>query len=200
MRAVTVRWLAAGAVGLGLGWGVLLAEPPPDDPRKQAQAAIVKLSNNLEALEARDVGARATQIVEQYDSCDISSVFRRHRGGGLGIGKATEANHPDSVEGLIADFSRRKTTTEAELEQYRDDYVRVAKVMQAMAELAPFRGAPFTRGDPKRTKAWEEVSADFKQKTAALRRAIEETDPKQVRTTALSLQQTCCACHVLRDS
>ena len=168
MRAVTVRWLAAGAVGLGLGWGVLLAEPPPDDPRKQAQAAIVKLSDNLEA---KDVGERAKQIVEQYDSCDISSVFRRQRGGGLGIGKATGAKHPDSIEGLIADFSRRKTTTEAELEQYRDDYVRVAKVMQAMAELAPYRGAPFTRGDPKR-----------------------------VRVTARSLEQTCGACHVLRDS
>ena len=197
MRAVTVRWLAAGAVGLGLGWGVLLAELPPDDPRKQAQAAIVKLSDNLEA---KDVGERAKQIVEQYDSCDISSVFRRQRGGGLGIGKATEANHPDSVEGLIADFSRRKTTTEAELEQYRDDYVRVAKVMLAMAELAPYRGAPFTRGDPKRVQVWEEVSAEFRQKTAAFRRAVEDTDPKRVRTTAQSLEETCCACHVLRDS
>ena len=197
MRAVTVRWLAAGAVGLGLGWGVLLAEPPRDDPRKQAQAAIVKLSDNLEA---KDVGERAKQIVEQYDSCDISSVFRRQRGGGLGIGKATGAKHPDSIEGLIADFSRRKTTTEAELEQYRDDYVRVAKVMQAMAELAPYRGTPFTRGNPERVKAWEEVSADFKQKTAALRRAIEDTDPKRVRVTARSLEQTCGACHVLRDS
>jgi hypothetical protein len=197
MRAVTVRWLVAGVVGLGLGWGVLLAEPPPDDPRKQAQAAILKLS---EDLEAKDVGARAKRIVDQYDSCDISSVFRRQRGGGLGIGKATGANHSDSVEALVADFARRKTTTEAELEQYRDDYVRVAKVMQAMAELAPYRGAPFTRGNPERAKAWEKVSAEFKQNTAAFRRAVEETDPKRVRTTARSLEQTCCACHVLRDS
>jgi hypothetical protein len=197
MGAERVQWLAAGLVGLGLGWGVLMAEPPPDDPRKQAQTAILKLSDNLEA---RDVGARAKQIVEQYDSCDISSVFRRQRGGGLGIGKATGANHPDSVEALVADLSRRKTTTEAELEQYRDDYVRVAKVMQAMAELAPYRGAPFTRGDPERVKAWEEVSADFKQKTAAFRRAVEETDPKRVRTAARSLEQTCSACHKVRDS
>jgi hypothetical protein len=197
MHAVTVRWLAVGVVGLGLGWGVLLAEPPPDAPPKQAQAAILKLSENLEA---RDVGERAKQIVQQFDSCDISSVFRPRRGGGLGIGKAAEANHADSVERLVLDFSHRKTTTEAELEQYRDDYLQVAKAMQAMAELAPYRGPPFTREIPERVQAWEKVSAEFKQKTAAFRRALEETDPKRVRTTALSLEQTCNACHVLRDS
>jgi hypothetical protein len=196
MRAVTVRWLAVGVVGLGLGWGLVLAEPPPDDPRKVAQAAIVKLSDDLEA---KDVGERARLIVQQNDSCDISSVFTSQRHGGLGIGKATEANHPDSIERLVRDFAQRKTTTEAELEKYRDDYVRVAKVMQAMAELAPYRGAPFTRENPERVKAWEKVSAEFKQKTAAFRRAVEESDPKLVRTTALSQQQTCFACHNLRD-
>ena len=184
-------------VGLGLGWGVLAADPPPDDPGKQAQAAILKLSDNLEA---RDVGERAKRIVGQHTSCDISSVFVPQRHGGLGIGRATEANHPDSIDRLVRDLARRKTTTEAELEQYRDDYVRVAKVMQAMAELAPYRGAPFTRGNPERARAWEEVSADFRQKTAAFRRAVEDTDPKRVRVTARSLEQTCCACHVLRDS
>jgi hypothetical protein len=197
MRAVTVRWLAAGVVGLGLGWGVLPAEPPPDDPAKQAQAAILKLSDNLDA---KDVGERARLIVQQHTSCDISSVFVPQRHGGLGIGKATEANHPDSIDRLVRDFARRKTTTEAELEQYRDDYVRVAKVMQAMAELAPYRGAPFTRGNPERAKAWEEVSAEFRQKTATFRRAVEDADPKRVRTTARNLEQTCCACHALRDS
>ena len=197
MRAVTVRWLAAGVIGLGLGWSVLAAEPPPDDPGKQAQAAILKLSDNLDG---KDVGERARLIVQQHTSCDISSVFVPQRHGGLGIGKATEADHPDSIDRLVRDFARRKTTTEAELEQYRDDYLRVAKVMQAMAELAPYRGAPFTRRNAEREKAWEEVSADFKRKTAAFRRAVEDTDPKRVRTTALSLEQTCNACHVLRDS
>jgi hypothetical protein len=197
MHAVTVRWLAVGVVGLGLGLGVLLAEPPPDNARQQAQAAILRLSENLDG---RDLGERAKQIVQQYDSCDISSVFRLKRQGGLGIGKAAEANHPDGIDRLVLDLSRRKTTTEAELEQYRDDYLRVARVMQAMAELAPYRGAPFTRENPERARAWAKVSAEFKQKTAAFRRAVEETDPKAVRTTALSLQQTCCACHELRDS
>jgi hypothetical protein len=197
MHAVTLRWLAVGVIGLGLGCGVLLAEPPPDTARKQAQAAILRLADNLEG---RDVAQRAKQIVQQYDSCDISSVFRLKRQGGLGIGQATEANHADGIDRLVLDLARRKTTTEAELEQYRDDYLRVAKVMQAMAELAPYRGTPFIRQNPDRALAWEQVSAEFKQKSAAFRRAIEEADPKQVRTKALSLQQTCCACHDLRDS
>jgi hypothetical protein len=197
MHAVTVRWLAAGVIGLGLGWSVLLAEPPPDNARQKAQAAILKLADNLEG---RDVAEQAKQIVKQHDSCDISSVFRLKRQGGLGIGKAVEANRPDGIDRLVLDFSRRKNTTEAELEQYRDDYLRVARVMQAMAELAPYRGAPFTRNNPERVQEWAKVSVEFKQKTAAFRRAIEEADPKQVRTTAVSLEQTCCACHNLRDS
>ena len=196
MHAVTVRWLAVGAVGLGLGWGVLAAEPPPDGPAKQAQAAILSLSDHLDA---EDVGERAQLVVRQHTSCDISSVFVPQRHGGLGIGKATEAKHPDSIERLVRDFATRKTTTEAELEQYRDDYLRVAKVMQAMAELAPHRGAPFTRGNPERVKAWDKVSAEFKQNTAAFRRAVEQTDPKQVRLTAQTLQGTCLACHMLRE-
>ena len=71
--------------------------------------------------------------------------------------------------------------------------------MQAMAELAPHRGAPFTRGNPERVKAWDKVSAEFKQNTAAFRRAVEQTDPKQVRLTAQTLQGTCLACHMLRE-
>jgi cytochrome c556 len=197
MRTVSFRWLAVGVIGLGLAWGVLLAEPPPDNPRKQAQAAILSLS---EKLDAKDVSARAKYIVDQYDSCDISSVFRLKKGGGLGVGKAAEAANLDSIERQVNLLATRKTTTEANLEQYRDDYLRVAKVMQAMAELAPYRGAPFTRQDPDRVQAWEKVSAEFKQNTAAFRKAIEETDPKRVRTTALTLQGTCNACHVLRDS
>ena len=102
MRRVTAPWLVVGVVGLGLGWGVLSAEPPPDDPRKVAQAAIVKLSDNLEA---KDVGERARLIVQQNDSCDISTIFTSERRGGLGIGKATEAKHPDSIERLVRDFA-----------------------------------------------------------------------------------------------
>jgi hypothetical protein len=196
MRAVMVRLLTVGVVGLGLGWSLLSAEPPPDDPRKVAQAAIVKLSDNLEA---KDVGERARLIVKDNDSCDISSVFTSQRHGGLGIGKATEAKHPDSIERLVRDLAHHKTTTEAELEQYRDDYLRVAKVMQAMAELAPYRGTPFTGDKPESVKAWAKVSAEFKEKTAAFRRAVEETDPKQVRVTTQSLEQTCFACHNLRN-
>src|SRR5262249_3380862 len=85
MPHVMVRWSLAGAIGLGLVSCLLAAQQPPQNSRQAAQAAIIDLSNNLDA---KDVSARAKKIVDEQDSCDISSVFRMKRSGGVGIGKA----------------------------------------------------------------------------------------------------------------
>src|SRR5262245_3926814 len=123
----TMRCLATLLLALGLTWCVRSNEPVPEDERDLARKAIVDLSNNLTA---RDAAERAQKIVKDFDSCDISAIFaRRH---GLGIGKLTEMGYSEGVEQLIAQMSRRKNLTEADLEKYRDDYLRVAKVMQAM--------------------------------------------------------------------
>jgi hypothetical protein len=192
MRVSIPRMLAASYVLAALGAGVLLAEPPEYQSQKKAQAAILNLSENLEA---KDVADRAKKIVAEHDSADISSVFARKERGGLGIGELTQAGHRDSIEYLINILSRRKTTTEADLERYQADYLRVAKVMQAMAELAPHRGTPFVRDNPERLKEWLKTAADFKSKTAAFRAAVEDKDPKKVRITAMDLHHTCCDCH-----
>jgi hypothetical protein len=173
---------------------MLRADPPPQDPRKAAQNDIEKIAKNLEA---KDVAERAKLIVKEHDSCDISSVFKMARHGGFGIGKLTELGYQDSVERLVITLGQRKTTTESDLERYQEDFLRVAKMMQAMAELAPFRTPPHVRMDAKQTKQWSEVAADFKTKTAAFRKAIEEKDPKKVRLTVSTLYNTCQACHNL---
>jgi len=192
----TTRWLLAAAT-VALGTGLVLADPvPPEDGRIRAQRAILDLAENLTA---KDVADRAKKIVQEHDSCDISAFFVLSRHKGLGIGKLTELGIQDSVERLVQQLSKRKTTTEADLEKYRDDLLRVAKGLQAMAELAPHRGADFTRNDPDRAKAWANVSADFKVKTAGFRTAVEQGDPKQVRLAALALHHTCCECHAVRD-
>jgi hypothetical protein len=198
MRLLAARWLVVGVVGLGAAYPVLHADTPvPLNSRQKAQAAIVKLSQHLDDA---DVTEQAAKIIKEHDSCDISSVFRLRRHGGLGIGKAAEAANLDSIERLVIELSTKKTTTEAQLEKFQDDYVRVAKVLQAMAELAPHRGPDFTRNDPVRIKKWAAVSADFKEHTADFRKALEEKDPKKVRITADRLYQTCMNCHDVRDS
>lgn len=198
MRPVKILWLAAGVLTLGLGYCVLAAGPPPEekDSRLKAQYAIVGLSNHLGD---KDVPQWAKKIVEENDSCDISTIFALKRHRGLGIGKATEMGINDSVNALIPALANRKTTTEADLEKHKDDLLRVAKAMQAMAELAPYRLPPHLQKNEQRVKEWADVSADFKVKSAAFRKAVEETDPKQVRLTATGLHNACNNCHKVRD-
>jgi hypothetical protein len=194
--SVTVRCLAGVLLALGMILSVGRADPVPDTEREAAQKAIIDLSNNLDS---KDVVAIAKKIVKDHDSCDISSIFTRKEGGGPGIGKLTELGYPDGIERFILQMSRRRTLTEADLEKYREDYLRVARIMQAMAELAPHRATPAILKDEKLAKAWADVSADFKGKTLAFRQAIEQVDPKQARLAAMNLSHTCCACHLLRD-
>jgi hypothetical protein len=191
MRTVSLRVAAIFTLTLGLGLAMLPADPPPDR-EKLAQAAIVKLS---EHLDANDVPDQAKKIVHDFASDEISSIFRKKDQGGLGIGSAAEVIHQDGIERMIRDLSRRKTISEAELEKYQVDYVRVAKVMQAMAQLAPYRANERIKKDDKRLQQWLQTASDFQRKTGDFRKAVEDRDPKKVRLTAFELNHTCCDCH-----
>src|SRR5262249_42075718 len=175
VTSVSFRALAISVVLLGLGWSILPADPPvPEDRDKQAQAAIVELSQNLGG---RDVSQRAKKIVQEYKSDEISSIFTRKEGGGLGIGNLTDIVPQNSIERLIVTLSRRKTTTEAELEKYQADYVKVAKVMQAMAELAPHRANERIKKNDKLLQQWLATAADFNNKPPDFPHAIHEHTP-----------------------
>jgi hypothetical protein len=201
MTPFTARWLAVGA--LGLGYGALRADtqdtaPTPEQlKRDKAQQAILNLSQNLNAP---DVSEWAKAIVKEHHSEDISSVFKLKIRGGLGIGALTEAGFPqDGIERFIMLLSRRRTTSEAEIAKYQGEYLRVAKVMQAMAELAPHRATERVRKSPQLSKEWAEVVAEFKEGGANFRKAVEEQDPKKLRLAAAKMHNTCCHCHGLAD-
>jgi cytochrome c556 len=189
-----LRTLATSLLALAITVGVGAADPVPVNEREAAQKAILDLSNKLDA---KNVSELAKKIVQDHDSCDISSVFQLRRG--LGIGKITELGIPNSLERFFRETANRKTLTEADLEKYRDDYLRVAKVMQAMAELAPHRATDSMLKDEKRLAAWYRVSADFKVKTADFRLAVEQADPKKTRVAAIAMNQVCSDCHQVRD-
>jgi hypothetical protein len=188
---MSVRALAVVVVLLGFALSMLPADPPPDRS-EEAHAAIVELSQHIGE---KDVSDRAKKIVKEFHSDEISSIFVRKESGGLGIGSLAQVAQQDSIERLVIQLARRKNITEAELDQYQADYAKVAKVMQAMAELAPHRATPKIRQDEKLLKQWLDTAADFKKKTADFRQAVEERDPKKVRTSALNLRHTCCDCH-----
>jgi hypothetical protein len=192
------RLLAVAVMGICLavaGSLAVAADPPANNPAKLAQADIVALSQNLNAP---DVADRARKIVQTHDSCDISTIFTMKTRGGHGIGaSAEELKHRDSIEHWVIHLSRSKTMTEALLEKYQADYVRTAKVLQAMAELAPFRAPPQVEKHPTQSKEWKKVTTEFKADTAAFRAAIEEKDPKKLRFAAQKLHHSCCNCHSL---
>lgn len=190
------RLLAGAAIVVLSGATILFADPPKMRPRDRAVAAIEDLSNHLND---RDVADRAKKIVADHESCDISSFFMFKHIGGFGVGKLARDRSHDSVQSLVSQLAREKTLTEASLDDNQADYLRVAKGLQAMAQLAPYRGAEFTRGNKTKEQAWADVAVEFQKVTADLRSAIEQRDPKKVRLSAKSLSETCLHCHNLRN-
>jgi len=191
--------LAIGVVSVSLGFATLALGQSfftaKVDKRTVAQHAILRLA---EHLNDKDVAEQARKIVLNNDSEDISSDVTPKSNGGLGIGKLTEvAGGPDSIERFLSRLQNRKTITEAEIEKYSADYLRLARVMQAMAELAPFRAQEHVRRNEQLTRQWRDVAAEFKESTANFRKAVEERDPKKLRLATRRLEQTCCNCHNL---
>jgi hypothetical protein len=193
MRPRPFRLLFALSLPLLVCVALAAAQDVTKSPEKLAQEDIVRLAYNLDAP---DAAQKAQKIVKDHDSCDISSVFKMGPRG-LGIGELKNAGHRDSVEMLIRDYIR-KAPPQAELEKYQPDLVRTARVLQAMAELAPYRGPLVT--SEKNLPQWAKVSAEFKVTTKGFRDAVESKDPERVRKAAIALNGTCCSCHELRDN
>jgi hypothetical protein len=189
--------LTALCFGIGALAGGQPVSPSIMDKQAAAQSEVLRLGNKIGDP---DVAELAKRIVKDHDSEDISSVFKKKMAGGLGIGKLTQVdNMPDGIQPLMMRLERRKNITEAELEKYSEDYVRVAKVLQAMAELAPYRASQRVSRDPKLAKEWQEVAQEFKTGATRFRKAVDGKDPKMLRVAAATMNNTCCHCHELAD-
>src|SRR5262245_55363427 len=189
MRIVVVPF--AGLLTLA---GLLGAQAPPDRPHSEAVLAILKLADNLDA---KDVAMQAEKIVKEHDSCDISEIFRPRRFGGAGIGRLGAKPNENSIDHLVRRRAGNKPPTKEELQKHRTDLVKTTRVLQAMAELAPFRMPPRYKGNDKKIAEWNQVTAEFKVNTRDLRERIEKADATKVRETVLKLQQVCNQCHSL---
>jgi len=191
------RFLTVMALGLALAVAATAQPQAAEQKFRPAVAAILKLAENLDS---NDVASHAKKIVETHDSCDISQVFapRRSGRGGPGIGSAVGAGHLNAISALVADWSGTKPPTKKELETHQKDLLQVARVLQAMAELAPYRGpVVLPKGNDKKAEEWQAVSAQFKTVTRDLREAIQNSDAARTRKVAVRLQQTCNACHAV---
>jgi hypothetical protein len=186
---------------LALGLGVALAAGAQSGaPAQNLSPTVAAVQKLADSVDRADVALQAKKIVEA-DGCGVSRVFtlrRPQRGGGVGIGSAVRAGHKDSIDDLVRDWSGPKPPTKEELQAHQKDLLQVARVLQAMAELAPFRSDIYLpRDNEKMAEDWRQVSAEFKTLTRALRDAIEKTEPAEARQVSVRLQRTCKSCHKL---
>jgi squalene-hopene/tetraprenyl-beta-curcumene cyclase len=181
---------------LGTAFSLLALKACEKDQLKNPTvAAVVRLS---EELDRPDISARAKHLVDTLEICDVPLVFLQKRRGGPGIGSAIQAGHKDSIDDLVADWSGARPPTWQELQTHPLDLLQVARILQAMAELAPHRVHIYvSKKDEARTRDWLRIAGDFKTVTRDFRHAIEQADPTVTRNAALNLQKTCTACHTL---
>jgi hypothetical protein len=191
------RFLGIWALGLGVA---LAASAQPETLGKNLSPTVAAVQKLADSVDQADVTVRAKKIVDDLDACEVSRVFTvtRPRRGGVGIGSAVQAGHKDSIEDLVRDWSGPRPPTKDELQTHQKDLLQVARVLQAMAELAPFRKEIYVpANNEKMAKDWRKVSAEFKTVSRDLRDAIDKTDEVQTRRVAVRLQRTCNTCHQL---
>jgi hypothetical protein len=185
------------AIGLGVA---VVASAQQGTQERTISPTVAAVQSLADSLDRGDVTRRAKQIVEEFDACEVSRVFShtRPRRGGVGIGSAVKAGHRDSIEDLVRDWSGSRPPTREELRTHQKDLLRVARVLQVMAELAPFRKDIYIpKNDKNAAEGWRQVSAEFKTIAHNFQDAIENTQPTEARQVAVRLQQTCNTCHKL---
>jgi hypothetical protein len=187
--------IALIALPLFLFAGLLRGDhPDPHAKQKAAQKAIIELSENLDAP---DLPERAARIVGEHESENISSVFMNTRRGGMGVGvPVTNPPYGDGVDFLVRRWVARGVTT-AEVEKNKAEMLKIARVIRAMSELAPYR-VP-VNAKPAVKNEWARVAAEFHDTAAGLHDAVEKSDPAAIRAAARKLNGTCCHCHSLLD-
>jgi hypothetical protein len=114
----------------------------------------------------------------------------------MGIGSAVRAGHRDSIEALVQDWSGSKPPTREELQLHQHDLLQTARVIRAMAELAPHRRSIYVPANNERMgEKWQQVCGEFKTVTRDLQLAVADINEARTRQAAIKLQKTCNACH-----
>ncbi len=192
----TTLALAIPILGMAVVTTRTSADNPQDDPAKKAkaaQAAIIELSQYLDAPDAK---ARAQKIVREHAAEDISSTFMGTRFGGLGAGSLAVNPNSDGIDRLVRQW-QFKGPTPAEIARNQPEMIRIAKIIRAMSELAPYRVPKTAR--PQVAREWAEVAAQFHETALGLHTAVEKGESNTIRDAAKTLNQTCCHCHSLLE-
>jgi hypothetical protein len=196
LMSTTARPLGIMALVLGLALAASAQPGQPTQPAapkkklRPAVAAVVELADKLDRV---DVPPLAAKLVKEHDACDFSLVFSRW---GAGIGSAVHAGHQDAIVALVKDWCGPRPPTRKELQDHRADLMRVARVMQVMAEVAPHRLEFYvSEKDTENAKEWRQRALEFGNAARDLEKAIAKTNAAATLKMALRVQDACRGCH-----
>jgi cytochrome c556 len=116
--------------------------------------------------------------------------------GGFGVGKEPGTYTPDGIEGIIITYSnpRRKPMSKDDLKKAEADFIRLAEISQAMAELT-YQYVPKKNAPGKPIKLWTTLTDQMKEGAADLRKAVKDNDPDKTKAAFGKLYSSCTECH-----
>jgi cytochrome c556 len=180
---------------------------PPKDPTilvsEDIRDAITKMADAVGKGEKIDKDARDLRNKRPHDLREIMWVFKprdKDGKGGFGVGKSP-TYVPDGIEGIIITYGnpRKKPMTAKEIMQARDDFLRLADVAIAVAEVTR-QYTPKKPAQVKLANNWTKFADDVKQSAQDLKTAVKEAKPDATKTAFTKLYSACTNCHsVFRD-
>jgi soluble cytochrome b562 len=156
-----------------------------------AQVDVLKLVDALGGKED-DVQKQAEEIARKHEIAFVMNQFKPRDKGGVGVGKPG-AFVFDGIEQELLAIGKKPLTPDKAAAQ-KADLHRMAQVMLAVAYIAPSY-CPKTDEPGKPIKDWMRLADDMKKQSKELAEAIQNGDPKTVKTAAARLNRTCETCH-----
>jgi cytochrome c556 len=184
--------LAGMALALGI-WATAapIGQGADDDDKetlkeaKQAQADVLKLMATMD--KGGNPSADAAAIKSKFSELKPSMyIFKPRARGGLGIGPMGKR---DGIEFKIMDLSSKKPPTAAEVAKEMEDYIKIAKVSKAMAEVTD-------QYLPKKdANDWKKFTQEMRKGADQLIAAAKKGDPAAIKKAATTLNASCTDCH-----
>jgi hypothetical protein len=196
MNTKTRKWTVGSLLTLALcGMTVSVGRGDDDDEAlKKAIAAAKKV-----IMEKAGTKIDAAALAKEHKMEATMKLFKPKSKGGIGIGGLTGANHKDSIELLIRDYSI-KPPTKAEVGKYADDLIKAAQITGTIGELTPYWGPAKPGPMGKTPEKWKSLSEEMQKASAELIKAAKAKDEVAVAESAKRLNNSCAECHkVFRD-
>jgi hypothetical protein len=171
------------------------------DVPKDVADAVKKMVDD--AAKDGDLKAAAAAFKQKYSANkDLKKamwVFAKRDAdgkGGFGVGPKLGAGDKDGIE-LLIDFkghpTRNKITAE-DLKEYGADFIRVANISLALAEIT-HQYKPTKKEKDKDPADWVMQSDAMKKSAKDLKAAVKENNPEKVKQAFVALKSSCTNCH-----